>query len=98
MGHYYGFPLIENILKLLAKIVLMLLELTAIASATDATIQKKLFGSEMTTLTISNEETKDIMKVIKYLGESGLLNKSVSKEIENAITEQKGRFLGRQMC
>ena len=34
----------------------MLLGLIAIASVTDAAIQKKTFGSGMTTLIISNEE------------------------------------------
>ena len=43
------FPLIKNVLKTLAKSVLIPLGLTATASATDAAIQKKLFGSGMTT-------------------------------------------------
>ena len=37
------FPLMKNVLKTLAKSVLIPLELTAAASATDAAIQKKLF-------------------------------------------------------
>ena len=43
------FPLMKNVLKTLAKSVLIPLGLTATASATDAAIQKKLFGSGMTT-------------------------------------------------
>ena len=39
----------KNVLKTLAKSVLIPLGLTATASATDATIQKKLFGSGMAT-------------------------------------------------
>ena len=39
----------KNVLKTLAKSVLIPLGLTALASATDAAIQKKLFGSGMTT-------------------------------------------------
>ena len=35
----------------------------------------------------------DIMKVIKFLEESGLLIKGVSETIENEAKEQKGRFL-----
>ena len=44
-----NFPLMKNVLKTLAKSVLIPLGLTATASATDAAIQKKLFGSGMTT-------------------------------------------------
>ena len=43
------FPLIKNVLKTLAKSVLIPLGLTAAASATYAAIQKKCFGSGMTT-------------------------------------------------
>ena len=48
-------PLIRNVLKPLAKSVLIPLGLTATASATDAAIPNKLFGSGFTTLIISNE-------------------------------------------
>ena len=47
--------LIGNVLKLLAKSVLIPLGLTAAASAIDAAIHKKIFGSCATTLIISNE-------------------------------------------
>ena len=39
-----GLPLIGNVLKPLAKTVLIPLGLTAAAAATDAAIQKKIFG------------------------------------------------------
>ena len=53
----------ESILKISAKRVLIPLGLTAAAAAaTDAAIQKKVFGSGMTTLILSNEEMDDIMK------------------------------------
>ena len=39
----------KNVLKTLAKSVLIPLEVTAAASATDAAIQKKLFRSGVTT-------------------------------------------------
>ena len=87
-------PLIGNVLKPLAKSVLISLGLTAAASAIDAAIHKKMFGSRTTTLIISNEEMNDIMKIVKSLEESDLLIKSVSKTIENKAKEQKGRFLG----
>ena len=38
-------------------------------------IHKKMFGSSNETLIISNEEMNDIMKIIKFLEESGLLIK-----------------------
>ena len=47
----------------------------------------------MTTLIISNEEVKDVMKIIKSLEESCLLIKGVSTTIETLEKEQKGRFL-----
>ena len=53
-----GLPLIENVLKPLAKGVLIPLGLTAAASATDAAFHKKMFGSSFTTSIISNEQMK----------------------------------------
>ena len=69
-----GWLLIGNVLKPSGKSVLVQLGLTA-ASATDAAIHKKMFGSSTTTLIISNEEMNDIMKNIKSLEEFGLLIK-----------------------
>ena len=60
-----GLPLMQNVLKPLAKNVLILLGLTAVASATDAAIHKKMFGSGNTTLIISYEEVNDTTKIIK---------------------------------
>ena len=79
----------NNVLKPLAKSVLIPLQLTAAVLATEAAIQKKLFGSGMTTLIISTEEMNDIMKTVKSLEESGLLIKGVSKTIKNEAKEQK---------
>ena len=64
-----GLPLIGNVLKPLAKSVLIPLGLTAAASATDADIHKTMFGSGNATLIISNEEM-NIMKIVKSIGES----------------------------
>ena len=36
----------------------------------------------------------DIIKIVKYLEESSLLNKAVVVKIENEIKEQKRGFLG----
>ena len=62
-----GLPLIGNILKPLATSVLIILGLTAAASATDADIHKKMFEFGTTTLITSNEEINDIMKIVKSL-------------------------------
>ena len=83
----------KNVLKLLAKSILIPLVLTEAASAADAVIQQKMFGSGMTTLIISNKKMKDIMKIVKFLKESGLLIKGVSDTIKNEAKEQKGGFL-----
>ena len=87
-----GLPLMKNVLKPLGKSVLIPLGLTA--SATDADIQDKIFGSGTTKLIISNEEMNDIMKIVKSLTEFGLLIKGVSETIKNEAKEQKGGFLG----
>ena len=81
------------VLTLLAKRVLVPSELTAASSATDAAIQKKIFGSE-TTLIVSDEKLNDIMIMVKSLEDSALLIKSVSETIKNEAKEQKDRFLG----
>ena len=95
-------PLIGNVLKPLAKSVLILLGLTTAASATDAAIHEKVFGfgthlldlGKRTALVILNEKINDVMKKVKLLEESGLLTKGVSEAIKNKAKEQKGRFLG----
>ena len=76
-----GLPLMKNVIKPLAKSVLIPLGLTATASAADAGIHKKILGSRTTTLTISNGEMEDIMKLVKSLKDSGLLLKGVSETI-----------------
>ena len=71
-------------LKPLAKSVLITLGLAAAASATDAAIHKKMFGSDMTTQTISNEEVNDNMKKGKSLEESGVLIKGISQQLKRS--------------
>ena len=46
-------------------------------------IHKGIHGSAITTLTISNDEMGDIMKIKKFPKELSLLIKDVSKGIEN---------------
>ena len=78
-----GLSLIGNVLKPLAKSALILLGVTAAVSAADVTIHKKMFGSCNTTLIISNEEMNDIMKIVKFPKQAGLLIRVVSQTIKN---------------
>ena len=86
-------PLMKNVLTLLAKNVLLPFGLSAGMSATDAAIQKKIYGSDTTALIISNEEMEDIMKIVKSLKELGLLIKGTSETTKNEPKEQKRGFL-----
>ena len=81
-------PLMKVVIPL-AKRVLAPLGITAI----DAGIQKKIHGSDSTTLIISNEEMNDIMKIVQALEDSNILLKGITKRIKNEKKEQKGEFL-----
>ena len=84
-------------IKPLAKSVLIPLGLTAAASEADAGIHKKLLGSRhhpsSTILIISKNEMEDIIKIVKFLEDSGLLLKGVTETVQNEVKEQKGGFL-----
>ena len=91
-----GLPLMKSVIKTLAKSILIPLGLTAAASAADAGIHKKILGSgnnNNTILIISNEEMDDILKIVKYLEDSGLLLKGVSETIQHEAKEQRRGFL-----
>ena len=95
----------KNVLKPLAKSISIPLGVTTAASATDAAIHKKMFGSRrppwditsyhsnlpsrMTTLITSSDEKNDIMKIIRSLEGFRLWIKDVSEIIENEAKEQK---------
>ena len=76
-----GLPLIKNVIKPLAKSVLIPLGLTTAASAADAGIHKKILGSgnrhssfaSHTALIISNNEIDDIIEIAKSLEDSGFI-------------------------
>ena len=78
----------------LAKNILAPLGLTAAASTIDAGIQKKIHSSGTTTLTISNEEMNDIMKIDQTFEDSDILLKGVTETIKNKTKKQEGRLLG----
>ena len=45
-------------------------------------------------LFISNEDVDDIIKIIKSLGNSGILIVRITKAVEHQIKKQEGGFLG----
>ena len=93
-----GLPLIKNVIKPLAKSVLIPLGLTAAAAAAaaaDAGIHKKILGSghnDTTTLIITNDEIEDIIKIVKSLEDSGLLLKGVTETVQNEVKKTKRRI------
>ena len=80
-------PLTKNLLKQLAKSVLIPFVLTAAGPAADAAIHTKMFRSDNKTLMISNEEMNDIMKIVKSPEEYGLLIKRFSETIKNEANQ-----------
>ena len=52
-----------------------------------------MLGSGTTTSIISNDEMDDILKIVKFLENSGLLLKGVSETIQHEAKEQRGGFL-----
>ena len=88
-----GLPLMKNLMKPLAKSVLIPIGLSAASPAADSEIHKKILRSGTTTLIISNDETEDIIDIVKSLEDSGLLLKRVSETIQNETKEQKVGFL-----
>ena len=55
-------PLMENVVTPLTKRFLISLGLMAAASAANEAIQKKIYGSDMTALIVTNKEMKYIIK------------------------------------
>ena len=55
-------------------------------SATDAAIQKKMYGSgPQTAVIFSNEDINDMTKIVKALEDSDVLMKGVTKTLKNDI-------------
>ena len=78
---------------LIAKNILAPWGITAVVSALEAGMWKKLHYSGTTTLIISNEEMNEIMKNVQALEDSNIFLKSVTKINENETKEQNGGFL-----
>ena len=90
-----GLPSIKNVIKTLAKSVLIPLGLTSATSEADAGINKKILGSghNNTTLIISNDGIYHRIKIVKSLEDSGLLVKGITETVQNKVKKQKGGFL-----
>ena len=74
-----GLPLLKNVIKPLAKSVLIPRGLSAAASAADVEIHKNVLDSGKS--------------LVKSLADSDLLLKEVSETIQNVAKEEKGVFL-----
>ena len=86
-------PLMKSVLTPLTKSVLLPLGLSVGMSASDADVQKKIYGSGSTALIISNEEMEDVIEIVTSLEESELPIKGISETNKNETKEQKGRLL-----
>ena len=64
-------PLVINVIKSLAKSILIPLGLTEAGSAADAKIYQTFLEYRITKLIISNDEMEDIVKLVKSLEGSG---------------------------
>ena len=90
-----GLLLMKNVIKPLAKSVLIPLGLTAAAPA-DVGIHKKILGSSNdnnTILIISNDEMKDIAKIVKSLEDSSFLPEGVRKQFKMKLKNKEEDFL-----
>ena len=70
---------------LLGKNILAPLGLSAAMSVTDATIQKKMYGSGTKTIKFSNDDLNDMTNNVKALEYSDVLMKGITKTLKNDI-------------
>ena len=70
---------------LLGKNILAPLGLSAAMSATDAAIQRKMYGGATKTAKFSNEDIKDLTKIVKALEDSNVLMKGVTETLKSDI-------------
>ena len=83
----------KNVEKPVPKSALIPLAITAVASAKDPTVHKKMFGSgpssaiatRMARSIIANEELNSIMRIFKSLEYPGLFIKEFSETIKNEV-------------
>ena len=77
----------------IGKNILAPLGLSAVMSATDVAIQKKMYGSGNKILITSNNDLNDLIKIATALKEHDVLVKGTNKAIKNKIKKQEGGFL-----
>ena len=92
MSNYQRTLIMKNVLTQLAKSVLKLLGLIAVASVADAETHKKILGSrasgsETTAQIILSKEVEHITKIVIFLKYSSLIMKSITQTIESEMTE-----------
>ena len=68
-----GLPVMKDVIKPLATSALGPLGLTAAATAGDSGIRQKILACGITTLITPNDKMEDIMKIVEYFVDSGLL-------------------------
>ena len=66
----------------LGKNILAPLRLSASMSATDAAIQKKMYGSGTKTVKFSNKDLDDMTKIVKALEDYDVLMKGLTKTLK----------------
>ena len=69
----------------LGKNILAPLGLSAAMSATDAAIQKKMYGSGIKTVKFSNKDLDGMTKIVKALEDSDVLMKGITETLKNDI-------------
>ena len=77
----------------IGKNILAPLGLSAAMSATDAAIQKKMYGSGNKSLIISNNDLNDLTKIPTALEEHDILLKITTETIKDNTKKQEGGFL-----
>ena len=77
----------------MVKNILAPLGITAVASANDGGIRKKIHGSGTTTLITSNKEMNDIIKIVLNLEDSNILLKGVTKTITKEKKNNKKKHV-----
>ena len=88
-----GLLLMKSVIQPLAKTILILLRLTAAASATDPGIHKKMLGSGYNvTLIISNDEMEDIFKIVRSLEDCGHYSKKLVEQLKTKQKNEKDDF------
>ena len=76
----------------IGKNILAPLGLSATMSATDAAIQKKMYSSGNTTLINSNDDMKDLIKIVTALEDHDILLKGISKKLKMRLKNKKEDF------